>query len=101
MKKERSKKRSNTYYKVIYELFLPIFRIVAFFVYGVVAIPKKYKEPILVLANHTSDMDFVVVAAHISNHMYFVCDRHVVEMCIRDRAEGDRRKVPGTVCHNE
>lgn len=79
MKKERSKERSNTYYKVIYKLFLPIFRIVAFFVYGVAAIPKKYKEPILVLANHTSDMDFVVVAAHISNHMYFVCDRHVVD----------------------
>ncbi len=73
------KVRSNTYYKVIYKLFLPLFRIVAFFVYGVAAIPKKYKEPILVLANHTSDMDFLVVAAHISNHMYFVCDRHVVD----------------------
>ena len=74
-----SKEKSNTYYKVIYKLFLPIFRIVAFFAYGVAAVPKKFKEPILVLANHTSDMDFVVVAAHISNHMYFVCDRHVLD----------------------
>ncbi len=71
MKKERFKERSNTYYKVIYKLFLPIFRIVAFFVYGVAAIPKKYKEPILVLANHTSDMDFVVVAAHVEQSHVF------------------------------
>ena len=73
------KERTDRYYSVIYKLFLPVFRIVAFFAYGVAARPKKYEEPILVLSNHTSDMDFLVVASYISNHMYFVCDRHVVD----------------------
>lgn len=73
------KGKTDRFYRVIYKLFLPLFRIVAFFAYGVVARPKKYGEPILVLSNHTSDMDFLVVAAYISDHMYFVCDRHVVD----------------------
>ena len=66
-------RRPDAYYKRIYALFRPIFRAVAFFAYGVrVKRPVRYEEPVLILANHTSDLDFTDVASHISNHMYFV-----------------------------
>ena len=54
---------SDAYYRRIYALFRPIFKVVAYFAYGVwVRHPKRYSEPVLILANHTSDMDFLVVA---------------------------------------
>ena len=40
----------------------------------------RYSEPVLILANHTSDLDFTDVAAHIANHMYFVASDHVTAM---------------------
>ena len=42
--------------------------------------PVRYSEPVLILANHTSDLDFTDVAAHIANHMYFVASDHVTAM---------------------
>ncbi len=75
------KNRPDSYYRRIYALFLPIFRIVARVAYGVrVKRPRHYDEPVLILANHTSDMDFLVVASYISNHMYFVASEHVTAM---------------------
>lgn len=72
---------SDAYYRRIYALFRPIFKVVAYFAYGVwVRRPKRYPEPVLILANHTSDMDFLVVAEHIKNHMYFVSSEHVTAM---------------------
>ena len=74
-------RRPDAYYKRIYALFRPIFRAVAFFAYGVrVKRPVRYEEPVLILANHTSDLDFTDVASHISNHMYFVTSDHVTAM---------------------
>ena len=81
MSGEKAKGRTDDHYRRIYALFLPIFRIVARATYGVrVKKPRHYDEPVLILANHTSDMDFVVVASHISNHMYFVASEHVTAM---------------------
>ena len=81
MSGEKAKGRTDDHYRRIYALFLPVFRIVARATYGVrVKKPRHYDEPVLILANHTSDMDFVVVASHISNHMYFVASEHVTAM---------------------
>ena len=76
-----AKRRTDAYYRRIYALFRPIFRIVAWFAYGVwVKKPVRYSEPVLILANHTSDLDFTDVASHIANHMYFVTSDHVTAM---------------------
>ena len=72
---------SDAFYKHIYTLFKPIFKVVAYVAYGVWEHhPRHYDEPVLILANHTSDLDFLVVATHISNHMYFVSSDHVTAM---------------------
>ena len=74
-------KHTDAYYRRIYTLFKPIFKVVAYFAYGIwERHPKRYDEPVLILANHTSDLDFLVVAEHISNHMYFVSSDHVTAM---------------------
>ena len=74
-------RRPDAYYRRIYALFRPIFRAVAYFAYGVrVKRPVSYDEPVLILANHTSDLDFTDVASHIRNHMYFVTSDHVTAM---------------------
>ena len=75
------KRRDEAYYRRIYSLFRPLFRLVAWGAYGVwVKEPVRYSEPVLILANHTSDLDFTDVAAHIANHMYFVSSDHVTAM---------------------
>ncbi len=72
---------ADAHYRRIYTLFKPIFKVVCYFAYGVWAKhPKHYDEPVLILANHTSDLDFLVVATHITNHMYFVSSNHVTAM---------------------
>ena len=76
-----AKRRDDAYYRRIYTLFRPIFRVVAYFAYGVwVKHPVKYSEPVLILANHTNDLDFTDVASHIANHIYFVTSDHVTAM---------------------
>lgn len=75
------RKKTDAYYRRVFTLFRPIFKVVAWFAYGVwVNCPVRYDGPTLILANHTSDMDFLVVAQHISNHMYFVASEHVTAM---------------------
>ena len=77
MSGEKAKGRTDDHYRRIYALFLPVFRIVARATYGVrVKKPRHYDEPVLILANHTSDMDFVVVASHISNRGQRTRDGH-------------------------
>ena len=74
-------KHTDAYYRRIYALFRPIFKVVCYFAYGVWERHQRhFDEPVLILANHTSDMDFLVVAQHISNHMYFVSSDHVTAM---------------------
>lgn len=76
-----AERRPDAYYRRIYALFRPIFRLVAWGAYGVrVKRPVRYDEPVLILANHTSDLDFTDVASHIRNHMYFVTSDHVTAM---------------------
>ena len=59
---------------------------IARFKYGVKGVkPKKYKEPVLVLCNHTTDIDFVCVTSYIKNHMYFVCSQHVLGMGLKGK----------------
>lgn len=78
---KKAKGHSDAFYRRIYTLFRPIFKIVAWGAYGIwIKHPVKYDEPVLILANHTSDLDFLVVAEHISNHMYFVSSEHVTAM---------------------
>lgn len=75
------KRRGDAYYRRIYALFRPIFRAVARVTYGTrVKSPRRYDEPVLILANHTNDLDFTNVASHIANHMYFVASDHVTAM---------------------
>lgn len=75
------KQKSERYYKVWYRIFYPIFRLISRIKYGIKGVkPKKYKEPILVFSNHTTDMDFICVSSYIKNHMYFVCSQHVLGM---------------------
>ena len=77
----KARRKPDAYYRRIYALFRPIFRLVAWGAYGVrVRRPVRYSEPVLILANHTSDLDFTDVAAHIANHMYFVASDHVTAM---------------------
>lgn len=78
---KKQKGHSDAFYRRIYTLFRPIFKVVAWGAYGIwVRHPVRYDEPVLILANHTSDLDFLVVAEHISNHMYFVSSEHVTAM---------------------
>ena len=78
---KKPKAHSDAFYRRIYTLFRPIFKVVCYCAYGVwVKHPVKYSEPVLILANHTSDLDFLVVAEHIKNHMYFVSSEHVTAM---------------------
>ena len=78
---KKPKAHSDEFYRRIYTLFRPIFKVVCYCAYGVwVKHPVKYSEPVLILANHTSDLDFLVVAEHIKNHMYFVSSEHVTAM---------------------
>ena len=75
------RRKSEAYYRRIYAVFRPIFRLVAWGAYGVwVRHPVTYCEPVLILSNHTNDLDFTDVAAHIRNHMYFVTSDHVTAM---------------------
>ncbi len=75
------KQKSDKYYHRIYKIFLPIFRLLAKIKYGVKKVkPKRYDEPVLFLANHTTDIDFVCLTAHIKNHSYVVCSQHVLGM---------------------
>lgn len=82
MKKQKSEK----FYRFTYRLFYPIFRIISRKKYGIKGVkPKKYKEPVLVLCNHTTDLDFVCVASYIKNHMYYVCSQHVLGMGLKGK----------------
>lgn len=75
------KHKSEKFYRGVWTVFRPIFHVVCRVAYGVhVKHPVKYDEPVLILANHTSDMDFLVVTEHIKNHMYFVASEHVTAM---------------------
>lgn len=75
------KRRSDKFYRGVWRAFRPIFHVVCHAAYGVrVKRPVEYSEPVLILSNHTSDMDFLVVAEHIKNHMYFVASEHVTAM---------------------
>ena len=64
----------------VYSALLPVFRLVAFFAFGIKARPKRYGEPVLVLSNHTTDLDFTAVSAYISDHLYFVASKHILGM---------------------
>ncbi len=86
---KRSKAHSDSFYRCIYTLFRPIFKVTCYFAYGIwVRQPKRYDEPVLILANHTSDLDFLTVTAHIRNHMYFVASEHVTAMGFFGKAFG-------------
>lgn len=74
----KKKAKSDRFYRVVYRFFYPLFRLVGFFRLGLRGKAKTYKEPILVLSNHTTDLDFLAVATHIKNHLYFVCSRHIL-----------------------
>lgn len=77
---KKFKPRSDRYYAFVYALFRPIFVLIAKIKFGVKAKPKKYSEPIVVLSNHTTDLDFTTIAAHIKNHLYYVCSQHIFAM---------------------
>ena len=68
-----------------YSALLPVFRLVAFFAFGIKARPKRYGEPVLVLSNHTTDLDFTAVSAYISDHLYFVASKHILGMGLLGR----------------
>lgn len=71
---------SDAYYARIYHGFQPLFRLVVRVLYGVHGPVKQYHEPVLILSNHTTDLDFAVVASCIQNHLYFVCSDHITAM---------------------
>ena len=71
---------SDTGCRRVFAVFRPIFCLLAWAFYGIHQASKRYDEPVLILSNHTTDMDFVVVSACIRNHMYFVCSQHVLGM---------------------
>ena len=51
---KKPKAHSDAFYRRIYTLFRPIFKVVCYCAYGVwVKHPVKYSEPVLILANHT------------------------------------------------
>lgn len=80
------KQKSDKFYRFTYRLFYPIFRIISRKKYGIKGVKaKKYKEPILVLCNHTTDLDFVCVASYIKNHMFYVCSQHVLGMGLKGK----------------
>ncbi len=75
------KRRTDSFYRRVWTAFRPIFHLVCRAAYGVrVKRSVEFDEPVLVLSNHTTDMDFLVVAEHIKNHMYFVASEHVTAM---------------------
>ncbi len=77
---EKPKRRSDAYYKSVYSLFLPLFRLAAWMFFGIRAVGRKLTEPSLILSNHTTDLDFLAVSAHIRTHHYIVCSEHVTAM---------------------
>lgn len=77
----KRKAKSDRFYHFWFGFFRPIFLLVARIKLGVKAKhPKRYKEPILIYSNHTTDLDFLAVSAHIKNHFYLVCSRHILAM---------------------
>ncbi|MBQ7172579.1 MAG: 1-acyl-sn-glycerol-3-phosphate acyltransferase [Clostridia bacterium] len=77
----KKKARSDKFYRKTFLFFRPLFCLVAKMKLGVKAKqPKKFDEPILIYSNHTTDLDFLAVSAHIKNHFYLVCSRHILAM---------------------
>ena len=77
----KQKAKSDRFYHFWFGFFRPLFLLVARIKLGVKAKhPKRFKEPILIYSNHTTDLDFLAVSAHIKNHFYLVCSRHILAM---------------------
>lgn len=77
----KKKARSDKFYRRVFLFFRPLFCLVAKIKLGVtVKHPKHFDEPILIYSNHTTDLDFLAVSAHIKNHFYLVCSRHILAM---------------------
>lgn len=74
-----AKVKSDKYYRRIFGLFRPLFLLVGKFAFHCrTKRSVKYDEPVLILCNHTTDLDFLLVSKLIRNHFYFVCSRHIV-----------------------
>lgn len=77
----KKKARSDKFYRRVFLFFRPLFCLVAKIKLGVKAKkPKKFDEPILIYSNHTTDLDFLAVSAHVKNHFYMVCSQHILGM---------------------
>ena len=75
----KAKVKTDNDYKKTFFFFRPLFKFVAWLKLGFKA--KKvvtYDEPILIMCNHTTDLDFLVVSSLIKNHFYFVSSQHVL-----------------------
>ena len=77
----KQKAKSDRFYRFVFHCFRPAFLLLAKIKLGVKAKhPKRYREPILIYSNHTTDFDFMAVSSHIKNHFYFVCSQHILGM---------------------
>ena len=77
----KKKAKSDRFYRAVFRFFRPAFLLLARIKLGVKAKkPKKFREPILIYSNHTTDFDFMAVSAHVKNHFYFVCSQHILGM---------------------
>jgi len=76
-----SKKRTDEYYKKQFHKYQKIFRLVAGKKFGInFSKPISFDEPVLILSNHTTDWDFIILSSLIQSHFYVVCEEHVFGM---------------------